>query len=180
MMKRPVRVALAALALAFLSIAATAAAGTVARVSATSIVDHPALDAARKGVIDELAAAGYVDGKTLKLDYQSAQGNTATAVQFARKFAGDRPDVIVAMSTPSAQTVAAATRDIPVIFSAVTDPVTAKLVKSWKASGGNVTGVSDLSALDKHPDLLSKALPIAKRIGVVFNPGEANSVATFA
>ncbi len=178
MMKRPFRVALLALVLA--PFAALPAHAADARVSVTAIVDHPALDAARQGIVEELAAAGYVVGKNLRLDYQSAQGNTATAAQIARKFVGDRPDVIVAMSTPSAQTVVAATREIPIVFSAVTDPVAAKLVKSWEATGGNVTGVSDLPLLDKHLALLRQALPTAKRIGVVYNPGEVNSVAAIA
>lgn len=178
MMKRPFRVALLALVLA--PFAALPAHAADARVSVTAIVDHPALDAARQGIVEELAAAGYVVGKNLRLDYQSAQGNTATAAQIARKFVGDRPDVIVAMSTPSAQTVVAATREIPIVFSAVTDPVAAKLVRSWEATGGNVTGVSDLPLLDKHLALLRQALPTAKRIGVVYNPGEANSVAAIA
>ncbi|WP_431514670.1 ABC transporter substrate-binding protein [Variovorax sp. DAIF25] len=177
-MKRPFRVALLALVLA--PFAALPAHAADAHVSVTAIVDHPALDAARQGIVEELAAAGYVVGKNLRLDYQSAQGNTATAAQIARKFVGDRPDVIVAMSTPSAQTVVAATREIPIVFSAVTDPVAAKLVKSWEATGGNVTGVSDLPLLDKHLALLRQALPTAKRIGVVYNPGEANSVAAIA
>ena len=178
MMKTATRAALLGLTLAC-SLAAPAMAADV-RVSVTAIVDHPALDAARKGVTDELADAGYVNGKNLKLEYQSAQGNTATAAQIARKFAGDKPNVIVAVSTPSAQTALAATREIPIVFSAVTDPVAAKLVKSWEATGGNVTGVSDLPSLDKHLAALRKALPAAKRIGVVYSPGAANSVAAIA
>lgn len=178
MMKTATRAALLGLTLAC-SLAAPAMAADV-RVSVTAIVDHPALDAARKGVTDELADAGYVNGKNLKLEYQRAQGNTATAAQIARKFAGDKPNVIVAVSTPSAQTALAATREIPIVFSAVTDPVAAKLVKSWEATGGNVTGVSDLPSLDKHLAALRKALPAAKRIGVVYSPGEANSVAAIA
>ena len=71
----------------------------------------------------------------------------------------------------------AATKDIPVVFSAVTDPVAAKLVKSWDASGTNVTGVSDMSPLDKHLELIKKVVPNAKRVGVIYSPGEANSVA---
>jgi putative ABC transport system substrate-binding protein len=134
------------------------------------------LDAARKGVTDELGAAGYVAGKNLQLEYQSAQGNNGTAAQIARKFVGDHPNVIVAIATPSAQAVVAATREIPVVFSAVTDPVAAKLVKSWSATGGNVTGVSDMSPLDKHLSLIKQLVPTAKRIGVVYSPGEANSV----
>lgn len=147
------------------------------RVEVTAIVDHPALDAVRKGVTDELNADGYVVGKNLDLEYQSAQGNNATAAQIARKFVGDHPNVIVAVATPSAQAVVAATHDIPVVFSAVTDPVAARLVKSWDASGTNVTGVSDQSPMDKHVELIRQLVPTAKRIGVVYSPGEANSVA---
>ncbi|WKB53394.1 ABC transporter substrate-binding protein [Eleftheria terrae] len=167
---------LAAAALA-LSSAALPALAADKSVAVTAIVEHPALDAARDGVRDELKAAGFEAGKNLKFDYQSAQGNTGTAAQIARKYIGDRPDVIVAIATPSAQAVVAGTRDIPVVFSAVTDPVTAKLVKSWEPSGTNVTGVSDLSPLDKHLELIKKIVPQGKRVGVIYSPGEANSVA---
>ena len=145
-------------------------------VAITAIVDHPALDAARKGVEDELKAAGFEQGKNLKFEYQSAQGNTATAGQIARKFVGDKPDVIVAIATPSAQAAVAATKSIPVVFSAVTDPVAAKLVPSWKPSGTNVTGVSDKLALAPQIDLIKKVKPGAKRVGMVYSPGEVNSV----
>lgn len=145
-------------------------------VAVTAIVEHPALDAVRDGVKTELKAAGYVEGKNLKFIYQSAQGNVATAAQIARKYVGDQPDVIVAIATPSAQAVVAATKSIPVVYSAITDPVAAKLVKSWQASGTNVTGVSDISPLEKHIDLIKQVVPNAKRIGVIYSPGEANSV----
>ena len=146
-------------------------------VAITAIVEHPALDAARDGVKDELKAAGFESGKNLKLDYQSAQGNTGTAAQIARKYIGEKPDAIVAIATPSAQAVVAATKTIPVVYSAVTDPVAAKLVKSWAASGTNVTGVSDLSPLQRHLELIKQIVPTAKKVGVIYSPGEANSVA---
>lgn len=145
-------------------------------VSVTAIVEHKALDAVRDGVKDELKAAGFDAGKTLKYEYQSAQGNTGTAAQIARKYVGERPDVIVAIATPSAQAVVAATKDIPVVYSAVTDPVAAKMVKSWDASGSNVIGVSDVSPLEKHLDLIKRVLPNARRVGVIYSPGEANWV----
>lgn len=170
------RISFFAAALCALSISAAAHAAEP-RVAITAIVDHPALDAVRKGVNDQLTADGYVIGKTVQVEYQSAQGNNGIAGQIARKFVGDRPDVIVAVATPSAQAVVAATRDIPVVFSAVTDPVAAKLVKSWDASGTNVTGVSDMSPLKKHVELIRQVVPGAKRIGVVYSPGEVNSVA---
>lgn len=146
-------------------------------VAITQIVEHPALDAAYQGVKDELAAQGYTEGENLKVMHESAQGNQAIASQIARKFVGESPDVIVAIATPSAQTVAAAARNIPVVFSAVTDPVAAKLVKSWEKPGANITGVSDMLPIDKHLDMLLRVMPDAKRIGTVYNPGEANAVA---
>ena len=145
-------------------------------VAITAIVEHPALDAARDGVKDELKAAGFESGKNLKLDYQSAQGNTGTAAQIARKYIGEKPDAIVAIATPSAQAVVAATKTIPIVYSAVTDPVAAKLVRSWAASGTNVTGVSDLSPLQRHLDLIKQIVPGVKKVGVIYSPGEANSV----
>ncbi len=145
-------------------------------VAVTAIVEHPALDSVRDGVKEGLLAEGFESGKNLKWIYQSAQGNTGTAAQIARKFVGDRPDAIVAIATPSAQAVLAATRDIPIVFSAVSDPVAAQLVKGWKASGGNVTGVSDMLMLEKQIELIRKVVPNVKRVGMVFNPGEANSM----
>ena len=145
-------------------------------VAVTAIVEHPALDSVRDGVKEGLAAAGFEEGKNLKWQYQSAQGNTGTAAQIARKFVGDRPDVIVAIATPSAQAVAAATKEIPLVYSAVTDPMAAQLVPSMAPSGNNVTGVSDVLELDKQIALMKQVVPTAKRVGVVYNPGEANSV----
>jgi putative ABC transport system substrate-binding protein len=145
-------------------------------VAATAIVEHPALDACRDGVKDALAAAGYEEGKNLTFLYETAQGNPATAAQIARKFIGEAPDVIVPISTPSAQAVVAGTKDIAVVFTAVTDPLGAKLVSNMDKPGGNVTGMSDLSPIAKHLDLIKEITPGAKKIGVPYNPGEANSV----
>lgn len=146
-------------------------------VAITQIVEHPALDAVHQGVRDELADQDYRDGDNLTLLFESAQGNSAIASQIARKFVGEGPDVIVAIATPSAQTVAAAARQIPVVFSAVTDPVDARLVKDLDAPGANITGVTDMLPLEHHMDMLLRIMPDAKRIGTVYNPGEANAVA---
>ena len=144
-------------------------------VGITAYVDHPALDAVRKGVEDELKALGWEDGKNLKVQYQSAQGNTATTGQIAKKFVGDKVDAIVAIATPSAQAVAASTKSIPLIYTAVTDPVSAKLVKSMDKSGTNVTGVSDALPLPPQVELIKKIKPTAKKVGMVYSPGEVNS-----
>jgi len=145
-------------------------------VAVTSIVEHPALDSIKDGVEQALKEAGYTQAKGLEWQFQTAQGNTAIAAQIARKFVGDNPDVIVAIATPSAQAVVAATKSIPVVYSAVTDPVAAQLVPSMGPSATNVTGVSDSLALEKQVELIKKVLPDAKRVGMVYNPGEANSV----
>jgi putative tryptophan/tyrosine transport system substrate-binding protein len=145
-------------------------------VAVTAIVEHPALDAVRQGVQDELAAQGYEAGDNLDFQFESAQGNPATAAQIAQKFVGEAPDVIVPISTPSAQAVAAATKDIPIVFSAVTDPLGAKLVASLDQPGGNVTGMTDLSPIGAHLDLVKEITPDVAKLGVIYNPGEANSV----
>lgn len=145
-------------------------------VAVTSIVEHPALDAIKDGVKDALAQAGYTEDKGLKWQFQTAQGNTAIATQIARKYVGDNPDVIVAIATPSAQAVVAATKSIPVVYAAVTDPVAAQLVGSLQASGTNVTGVSDSLELERQIQVIKQVVPDARKVGIVYNPGEANSV----
>ncbi|WP_394152520.1 ABC transporter substrate-binding protein [Vibrio maritimus] len=147
-----------------------------AKVAVSQIVEHPALDATRQGLVDGLKAKGYEQGKNLDFDYKTAQGNPAIAVQIARQYVGERPDVLVGIATPTAQALVSATRDIPVVFTAVTDPVGAKLVKKLEQPGKNVTGLSDLSPVDQHVELIQEIMPDVKSIGVVYNPGEANAV----
>ena len=144
-------------------------------VAVTSIVEHPALDALKDGVKDALEKAGFTEGKGLKWTFETAQGNNAIAAQIARKFIGDKPDVIVAIATPTAQAVVAATKTIPVVYAAVTDPVEAQLVPTLEASGTNVTGVSDMLDLTRQVELIRQVVPNAKTVGMVYNPGEANS-----
>ncbi|MDN3682286.1 ABC transporter substrate-binding protein [Vibrio tapetis subsp. quintayensis] len=147
-----------------------------ATVAVSQIVEHPALDATRQGLLDGLKAKGYEEGKNLEFDYKTAQGNPAIAVQIARQFIGEEPDVLVGIATPTAQALVSATRNIPIVFTAVTDPVGAKLVKTLEKPGKNVTGLSDLSPVDQHVALIKELMPTVKTIGVVYNPGEANAV----
>ncbi len=165
-------------------LAATAMATTAhakdVTVAVTAIVEHPALDAARDGVKDALAEAGFKEGENLKFVYQSAQGNPATAAQIARQFVGEGPDVIVPISTPSAQAVVSATRDIPIVFTAVSDPVGAQLVKDMEKPGGNVTGLSDMSPVVEHIKLIKEIMPNLKKLGYLYNSGETNSVSLLA
>ncbi len=145
-------------------------------VAATAIVEHPALDAVRDGIKAVLKEQGYTEND-LKFTYESAQGNPAIAAQIARKMVGEAPDVIVAISTPSAQSAVSATRDIPIVFSAVTDPLDAKLVSNYEKPGLNVTGLSDMSPVRQHLELIKEFLPELKSVGVPYNPGEPNAVA---
>lgn len=163
------------LALAMGAFAAPAAAADFT-VAVTAIVEHPALDAARDGIKEALAAEGFVDGQQIDFIYESAQGKPEIAAQIARKFVGDGVSVIVPISTPSAQGAVAATKDIPIVFTAVTDPVAAQIVPTREHPGGNVTGISDMSPLVEHLALILEITPNVKRLGVVYNPGETNSV----
>ncbi len=144
-------------------------------IATTAIVEHPALDAVRDGVKETLKENGY-SGDKLKFTYESAQGKPDIAGQIARKMVGDQPDIIVAIATPSAQAAVSSTRSIPVVFSAVTDPLAAKLVPTLKKPGGNVTGLSDMANLKEHLALIKEFIPNLKAVGIPYNPGEANSV----
>ena len=144
-------------------------------VAITAIVEHPALDTIRQGVVEELAREGFVEGKNININFQSAQGSTATAAQIARKFVGDKADIIIPITTPSAQPVVAATRSVPIVFSGVTDPVAAKLVKSWEPTGTNVTGISDHKPIEPQLALIQTLVPNLKAVGYVYSAGEVNS-----
>ncbi|WP_299330524.1 ABC transporter substrate-binding protein [uncultured Psychrobacter sp.] len=143
----------------------------------TQIVEHPSLDEIRRGLIEELADNGYVKGENLTVNFQSAQGNLATAGQIAKQFAGDLPDAIVAISTPSAQSIVASTTQVPVIYTAISDPLAAKLInENGVPAQSNVTGLSSQLPIEPQLDLIQKVAPNAKTIGYVYSPGEANSV----
>ncbi|GAB4282895.1 MAG: ABC transporter substrate-binding protein [Deferrisomatales bacterium] len=146
------------------------------RIGITQIVEHPALDANRKGMVDRLAELGYREGADVVYDVQIAQGNPATATLIAKKFVGDQVDLIVAIATPTAVAAAKATRTIPIVISAITDPVGAKLVESLERPGRNVTGTTDLSPVKDQLAMLREIAPGARRVGVIYNAGEPNSV----
>ncbi|MEH7444649.1 ABC transporter substrate-binding protein [Bacillus sp. JJ1122] len=148
------------------------------KIGITQIVEHPSLDAAREGFIEALKDAGYEEGKNLKLDYQNAQGDMNNNMSIAQKLVSDKNDLILAIATPSAQAAVQATKDIPILFTAITDPVGAELVQSLDKPGGNATGTSDThpDAIKNTIEAIKKFIPDAKKVGIIYNNGEPNSV----
>jgi len=138
-----------------------------------AFVSHPIIDACSRGFAEALASAGVSD---VAFDRQNAHGDTATTFQIAQKFVNDRVALVHTMTTPASQAVATAVKDIPVVFSAVTDPVDAGLVPTMDAAGGNVTGVSDAWPISRQVALYHEMVPAARRWGTLYNPGDANSL----
>ena len=143
-------------------------------IAITQIVEHPDLDNVRKGVLEALAQAGY-DDESADILFESAQGDIPTAVQIANHFVNKSPDIIIGISTPSAQAVVRATRTIPVVFGAIGDPLGAGLVTNMEHPGQNVTGTRSFTPVEPVLDLIHELMPNAKSIGILSNPGEANS-----
>lgn len=147
----------------------------VFNIGVSQYVEHAALDASYKGFVDALAEAGYVDGEKIKIDYQNAQGDQSNTNTIATKLVNDNNDLILAIATPSAQAVANATKDIPVLVTAVTDPHDAGLVESNEAPGGNISGTSDLTPVRKQFELLTQLLPDTKKVAILYTSSETNS-----
>lgn len=140
----------------------------VLNIGITQIVEHPSLDEIRNGIIDTLAKEGFVDGENIKINFQNAQGDMANAQLIAKDFA-EKEDLIIAITTPSAQASLNASNTKPIFFSAVTDPVAAGL------NGKNITGTSDATPIDKQLELAIEIFGELKSVGIVYNLGEANS-----
>ncbi|GAB6181334.1 ABC transporter substrate-binding protein [Desulfotomaculum defluvii] len=138
------------------------------------IVEHPALDAARNGFLDLMKEKGYDDTKMV-VDYQNAQGDQGNLQTIARKFVQDKSSLVLAIATPSAMTMANETKDIPILITAVTDPVSAKLVNSLEKPETNVTGTTDMNPVKDQLQLIKDLVPSAKKIGIIYNSSEVNS-----
>ena len=141
------------------------------------LVQHDALDASREGFIEGLKEKGFEEGKNLKIDYQNAQGDIAIAKTISDQFVTSKVDMIFAIATSSLQASYNATKDIPIVFTAVTDPIGAGVAESWESSGTNVTGTSDMVSMEKQLSLLTTLVPDIKTLGVIYNSSEANSLA---
>ena len=151
--------------------------GKTYTIGINQLVQHDALDASREGFIEGLKEKGFEEGKNLKINYQNAQGDMAIAKTISDQFVTSNVDLIFAIATSSLQASYNSTKDIPIVFTAVTDPIDAGVAKSWESSGTNVTGTSDMVSMEKQLELLTKLVPDIKTIGVIYNSSEANSLA---
>lgn len=134
-------------------------------------VDHPSLDAARQGFEDGLKELGV----NAEIVYQNAQGEIPNTLTIAQKFSGDGVDLIYAVATPAAQSAKQATSDIPILFSAVTDPVQSEIVDDWDHVGGNVTGTSDKAPTESQLEMFKQLDPSIETIGIIYSLNESNS-----
>ncbi|RCW61960.1 ABC transporter substrate-binding protein [Halanaerobium sp. ST460_2HS_T2] len=146
------------------------------KIGISQFVEHPSLDLAREGFVDQLAEEGFVEGENLQIDLQNAQADFSTAQTIAQRFNQNKLDLVLAIATPSAQTAANVISETPVLITAVTDPVEAGVVNSMEAPGGNVTGTTDMNPVAKQLELIKQFLPELNTLGILYNPGEVNSV----
>ncbi len=146
------------------------------KVGIVQIAEHPSLDTIRENIVTQLAEEGFIDGKNLIIDYKNAQNEMTNLKTICQSFSAGKVDLIVAIATPSAQAALGETTEIPIVFSAITDPIAAQLVDSLEVPGGNVTGTSDAVSAEKIMELALKITPDIKTIGALYNSSEVNSV----
>ncbi|WP_027694546.1 tryptophan ABC transporter substrate-binding protein [Weissella halotolerans] len=149
---------------------------TMPEVGILQFTSHPALDQIHAGIIDALQAAGYQPGKNIKIDFQNAQGDQSNLKTMATKFANGQTDLAVGIATPAAVALANTIQDNPVLFSASTNPIQAKLVKSYQHPGSNVTGVTDQAPLADQLKMIQAFVPHLKRLGVIYTSSDDSAV----
>jgi len=145
------------------------------KVGIVQLVEHSALDAANKGFVDGMAANGYKENENVTYDRQNAQADQSNLQNIAQRFVSGKVNLICAIATPAAQTMANATKDIPIVGTAITDYAEAKLVASNKEPKGNVTGTTDMNPIKEQVDLMLKIMPQTKNVGVIYSSSEVNS-----
>lgn len=141
------------------------------KIGISQLAEHPALDDARRGFEDGLKELGI----NTNIDFKNAQGDIPTATTIAQKFESDKVDLIYTIATPAVQAAKQTTEDIPILFSAVTDPVEAEIVDSWEKPGANITGTSDEAPMKRQLKLFNQLDPSIKKVGIIFNTSEPNS-----
>ncbi|WP_207694927.1 ABC transporter substrate-binding protein [Enterococcus sp. DIV0212c] len=145
-------------------------------VGVLQFVSHPALDQIYKGIQAGLKEKGYEDGKNMTIAFQNGQADQSKLTTMSQQLVQEKKsDVLIGIATPAAQALANTTSEIPIVLGAITDPVSAGLVKNNQKPGGNITGVSDKSPVDAQFDLVTKILPKSKKIGILYASSEENS-----
>ena len=146
----------------------------------SQFAEHGSLDNCREGFLEGLAEAGFVEGENLTVEFDNAQTDTGTAGQIADSYVSDKVDLICAIATPSAMSAynSALKTDIPVVYTAVSDPVAAGLANEDGTSVGNATGTSDKLPVEEQLKMIREILPDAAKIGIIYTTSEANSVST--
>ncbi|MEG3284338.1 ABC transporter substrate-binding protein [Streptococcus suis] len=162
------------LTLAACSSSSEQASSDVVKVGVLQYMEHESLTAAREGFVAELEANGYKEGEKMVLDYQNAQGDQANLQTISEQLI-DGNDIVLAIATPSAQSLATVSTETPIVFTAVTDPLSADLVESIEKPVGLLTGTSDQAPIDKQVELLGQAVPDAKTVGILYTTSERNS-----
>jgi putative tryptophan/tyrosine transport system substrate-binding protein len=147
----------------------------ILKIGISQLMEHPALDESKKGFIDGLKEKGYEEGKNLEISFQNAQGDISTTQTIAQKFVSDKVDLIFAIATPPAQAAYNATKDIPILITAVADPVKAGLAKSLEKSQTNITGTTNSTPIKDRLQLIRKLLPNAKNVGILYSTSEINA-----
>ncbi|MGF0095523.1 ABC transporter substrate-binding protein [Peptoniphilus sp. SGI.035] len=149
----------------------------VLKIGILQFAQHPSLDNCREGVIEGLKEEGFVEGKNLKIDYQNAQADMGISAQIANSFVSNKVDMIIAIATPAAMSAYNATlnTDIPVVYTALSDPVAAQVADENKNPVGNITGTSDILPVEEQLKMIREILPDAKNIGILHTSSEANS-----
>ena len=146
------------------------------KIGLVQLVEHTSLDQIRESIIAQLEEDGYIDGENIEIDYQNAQNEQSNLKTICQSFVADDVDIIVAITTPAAQVAMGETSEIPIVFSAVTDPVAAEVVSDMENPGGNVTGTSDAISVENILGLAEEITPGFKTIGALYNSSETNSV----
>ncbi|HHT51247.1 MAG TPA: ABC transporter substrate-binding protein [Eubacteriaceae bacterium] len=149
--------------------------GEIFKIGISQLAEHAALDDARIGFIDGLEDEGFIEGENIIVDYQNAQGEIPTTQLIAQNLVSQKVDLIFAITTPAAQSAFNVTKDIPILFTAVTDPVEAGIAESWESSNTNATGTSDATPIEEQFALLLELVPEAKKVGIIYNTSEVNS-----
>lgn len=144
------------------------------QVGLIQFISHDSLDAISQGAIDALSEHGYVDGKTISLDFQNGQGDQSNLSSISTQFVNDEMDLIIAVATPAAQAAANATNQIPIVLAGITDPEAAGLVESNEQPETNVSGVSDMTPVAEQLELIRQLHPEADSLGIIYASSEVN------